>query len=253
MNQPCVPGQGACIGQARDSANTATLLVLLWRASAVLLAPCDLHSFTQAWTVFTNQPCVPVQAHALGKHLTVPSIAYSLALLRLPQLYMAIYFVRGVETFSELNISLRRLNAFLSLPEPPAPARLPAPAGTTAEQPVCTPQRISQTILHVANMHTSCLGNTVMAEMLSWLRYLDAFLIASGAAGSCATGRACRPWLLNNWLIPQTQKPCWHSEVANVRRRSHAALASKLLIVMTIVGERSTAFTLFLEQNRRLA
>ncbi|BDA43779.1 probable cystic fibrosis transmembrane conductance regulator [Coccomyxa sp. Obi] len=74
-------------------------------------------------------------AHALGKHLSVPSISYSLALLRLPQLYMAIYFVRGVESFSELKISLRRLNAFLSLPEPPAPARLPAPAGPAVEQP----------------------------------------------------------------------------------------------------------------------
>ena len=37
---------------------------------------------------------------------------------------MATYFVRGVETFSELAISLRRLNAFLALPEPPAPAHL---------------------------------------------------------------------------------------------------------------------------------
>jgi hypothetical protein len=62
----------------------------------------------------------------LGRHLDVPSISYSLALLRLPQLYMATYFVRGVETISELQISLRRLDAFLSLPEPPAPTHLQA-------------------------------------------------------------------------------------------------------------------------------
>ena len=67
---------------------------------------------------------VPVQAHGLGCHLDVPSISYSLALLRLPQLFMGTYFVRGVETFSELAISLRRLNAFLALPEPPGPAHL---------------------------------------------------------------------------------------------------------------------------------
>ena len=65
-----------------------------------------------------------MQAHGLGCHLDVPSISYALALLRLPQLFMATYFVRGVETFSELAISLRRLNAFLTLPEPPAPTHL---------------------------------------------------------------------------------------------------------------------------------
>jgi hypothetical protein len=52
----------------------------------------------------------------------VPGISYVLALLRLPGLYMASYFVRGVETMSELGISLRRLDAFLSLPEPPPAA-----------------------------------------------------------------------------------------------------------------------------------
>ena len=35
--------------------------------------------------------------------------------------YRATYFVRGVETMSELRISLRRLNAYLCLPEPPPP------------------------------------------------------------------------------------------------------------------------------------
>ena len=71
-----------------------------------------------------SSTCVHVQAHGLGCQLDVPSISYALALLRLPQLFMATYFVRGVETFSELAISLRRLNAFLALPEPPAPAHL---------------------------------------------------------------------------------------------------------------------------------
>ena len=61
---------------------------------------------------------------AWGATWTSQSISYALALLRLPQLFMATYFVRGVETFSELAISLRRLNAFLALPEPPAPAHL---------------------------------------------------------------------------------------------------------------------------------
>lgn len=46
-------------------------------------------------------PCT--QAHSLGVHLTLPGIFYALALLRLPQLYMAFDFVRAVETMSELR------------------------------------------------------------------------------------------------------------------------------------------------------
>jgi hypothetical protein len=52
----------------------------------------------------------------------VSSVFYTLALINLPQLYMATFFVRAVETMSELRVSLQRLNAFLSLPEPPVPA-----------------------------------------------------------------------------------------------------------------------------------
>ena len=52
--------------------------------------------------------------------------------LQLPQLYMATFFTRGVETVSELRISLRRLDAFLALPEPPPPSHLAA--GSAAAQ-----------------------------------------------------------------------------------------------------------------------
>ncbi len=37
---------------------------------------------------------------------------------------MATYFTRGVESTNELRISLSRLNAFLTLPEPPVPSHL---------------------------------------------------------------------------------------------------------------------------------
>lgn len=49
---------------------------------------------------------------------------FSGLLLQLPQLYMATFFTRGVETASELRVSLRRLDAFLALPEPPPPSHL---------------------------------------------------------------------------------------------------------------------------------
>ena len=62
------------------------------------------------------------QVRAQNGSLNVAAVIFALALLRLPQLYMCTFFVRGVETVSELRISLRRLNAFLSLPEPPPPA-----------------------------------------------------------------------------------------------------------------------------------
>lgn len=52
------------------------------------------------------------------------SVFYVLALLNLPQLYMSTYFTRGIESFNELRISLSRLNAFLTLPEPPMPSHL---------------------------------------------------------------------------------------------------------------------------------
>jgi len=37
---------------------------------------------------------------------------------------MATYFTRAVESTNELRISLSRLNAFLTLPEPPVPSHL---------------------------------------------------------------------------------------------------------------------------------
>lgn len=55
-----------------------------------------------------------------------------LGVAQLPQLYMATFFTRGVETASELRISLRRLDAFLALPEPPPPSHLSA-AGSAAQ------------------------------------------------------------------------------------------------------------------------
>ena len=65
--------------------------------------------------------CCQVRAQEGG--LNVASVIFALALLRLPQLYMCTFFVRGIETVSELRISIRRLNGFLSLPEPPPPAQ----------------------------------------------------------------------------------------------------------------------------------
>jgi ABC-type multidrug transport system fused ATPase/permease subunit len=52
---------------------------------------------------------------------TVANVFYAVALLRLPQLYVAIFFVKAVEVVSELGASLARLDAFLGLPEPPRP------------------------------------------------------------------------------------------------------------------------------------
>lgn len=44
---------------------------------------------------------------------------------------MAQNFVHGVEATAELTVSMKRINDFLSLPEPPAPAHLQA--GTPME------------------------------------------------------------------------------------------------------------------------
>lgn len=53
-----------------------------------------------------------------------------ISLAQLPQLYMATFFTRGVETVSELRVSIRRLDAFLALPEPPPPSHLSADGAT---------------------------------------------------------------------------------------------------------------------------
>lgn len=41
-----------------------------------------------------------------------------LALVQLPKLTLANFFVRGIETFSEMLVSIRRIEIFLNLPEP---------------------------------------------------------------------------------------------------------------------------------------
>ncbi|KAL4424666.1 hypothetical protein ABPG77_004473 [Micractinium sp. CCAP 211/92] len=64
--------------------------------------------------------------------LTVANVFYSLALLALPKLYFCDFFTQGVQTMSELRITLRRVGAFLSLPEPPEPWHAKAAAPTTA-------------------------------------------------------------------------------------------------------------------------
>ena len=66
------------------------------------------------------------QVRAEGRPLTVPGVFYILALLRLPQLYVTQFFVRAVESGSELLASTHRVDAFLSVPEPPPPVHLRA-------------------------------------------------------------------------------------------------------------------------------
>ena len=63
-------------------------------------------------------------AWGLGQTLTVTSVFYVIALLTLPRLWMAIFFLRSVESLTEAGVSLRRLAEFLGLPEAPPPLRL---------------------------------------------------------------------------------------------------------------------------------
>jgi ABC-type multidrug transport system fused ATPase/permease subunit len=62
-------------------------------------------------------------ASALNVELTVATVFYSISLLALPKLYMCDFFVHAVEAVSEVRVSMRRLAAFLALPEPPPPWR----------------------------------------------------------------------------------------------------------------------------------
>ncbi|GFR41484.1 hypothetical protein Agub_g2175, partial [Astrephomene gubernaculifera] len=55
--------------------------------------------------------------------LHVASVFYALSLLSLPKLYMVNFFVLAVQFLTELRISLQRIDAFLSTPEPPRPAQ----------------------------------------------------------------------------------------------------------------------------------
>ncbi|KAL4420399.1 hypothetical protein ABPG75_010055 [Micractinium tetrahymenae] len=67
--------------------------------------------------------------------LTVANVFYLLALLALPKLYFCDFFTLGVQSMSELRITLRRVGAFLSLPEPPEPwhAKAAAKAAKAAQ------------------------------------------------------------------------------------------------------------------------
>ena len=67
-----------------------------------------------------------MQVYVQGKQLDIAGVFYALALLHLPKLSMAQNFVHGVEATAELTVSMKRINDFLSLPEPPAPAHLQA-------------------------------------------------------------------------------------------------------------------------------
>ena len=60
-------------------------------------------------------------ARGTGAELTVANVFYALVLLSLPKLYMCEFFVHGVECVSELRVGVRRLEEFLSMPEPPPP------------------------------------------------------------------------------------------------------------------------------------
>ena len=81
-------------------------------------------AFLMFATVAATRPPRDVNGVELPSPLTVPNVFYALALLRLPVLYLGIFFVTAVEKVAELAASLKRLDAFLALPEPPPPAHL---------------------------------------------------------------------------------------------------------------------------------
>lgn len=61
------------------------------------------------------------------------------------QLYMATFFTRAVETINELRVSVRRLEEFLALPEPPAPFQV------QPERPTSGTEESSETVLDSAS------------------------------------------------------------------------------------------------------
>ena len=63
-----------------------------------------------------------------GRRPKLEDVFFALALLRLPQLYMGIFFMRAVEATAELVASLRRLDDFLGMEEPPPPPSQLRPA-----------------------------------------------------------------------------------------------------------------------------
>lgn len=80
--------------------------------------------------------CTFAVYRALNGTLNVPSVFYALSLLALPKLYMVLFFIQAVQSFTELCVSVRRIDRFLGREEPPAVQRLPANCGTEqSEQP----------------------------------------------------------------------------------------------------------------------
>lgn len=91
-----------------------------------------------------------LQVHVQGKQLDIASVFYALALLHLPKLSMAQNFVHGIESVAELTVSMRRINDFLSLPEPPAPAHLQGVPPTPMEEgPTARPMQVSDAVIEL--------------------------------------------------------------------------------------------------------
>lgn len=56
-------------------------------------------------------------AKGMGRTLNIASVFYVVSLLVLPRLWMGTFFTRAVESLTELRVSVRRLDRFLSQPE----------------------------------------------------------------------------------------------------------------------------------------
>ena len=100
-----------------------------------------------------------MQVHVQGKALDIASVFYALALLHLPKLSMAQNFVHAVEAGSELQVSMKRINDFMSLPEPPAPAHHlqgggPAASPTQVQHRLMTVRRCTVAGLRDSQGHT---------------------------------------------------------------------------------------------------
>jgi len=66
--------------------------------------------------------------------LDVPSVFYALSLLQLPRLFMVQFFIMAVQSFTELWVSIRRIDAFLSTEEPQQPAYSALPPSQQQQQ-----------------------------------------------------------------------------------------------------------------------
>ena len=58
---------------------------------------------------------------ALGGELRLSAVFYIVALLNLPKLWLALFFVKGVKSTSETRVAASRINAFLCQLEPHTP------------------------------------------------------------------------------------------------------------------------------------